>query len=115
MTISDVLVAAPWIVFGVALAVICIRLLGSRRASGRQRRQSRPSPAAPDGPPARTGPRGLRRGQGDVPAAPSHTPAEPKRMRRLRPFAVKKPRRVRRSRNGQDTGRKAENANVEAR
>jgi hypothetical protein len=115
MTISDVLVAAPWIVFGVAFAVICIRLLGSRRASGRQRRQSRPSPAAPDGPPARTGPRGLQRGRGDVPATPSHTPAEPKRMRRLKPFAVKKPRRVRRSRNGQDTGRKAENANVEAR
>jgi hypothetical protein len=30
MTWSDLMVAAPWIVFGVLLAVLCIRLLRSR-------------------------------------------------------------------------------------
>jgi hypothetical protein len=29
MTVSNLLAAAPWIVFGVLLVVICIRLLGS--------------------------------------------------------------------------------------
>lgn len=43
MTISGVLVAAPWIVFGAGLAMICIQLLlASRRASDRQRRRSEP-------------------------------------------------------------------------
>ncbi len=36
MTVSDVLVAAPWIIFGVVLAVMCIRLAGARRAAGEQ-------------------------------------------------------------------------------
>jgi hypothetical protein len=31
MTIGNLLAAAPWIVFGVLLAVICIRLFGSLR------------------------------------------------------------------------------------
>lgn len=39
MTISDMLVAAPWIVFAVALAVICIRLLSSSRTGGRHRKR----------------------------------------------------------------------------
>lgn len=30
MTGSNLIVAAPWIVFGIALAVVCIRLLASR-------------------------------------------------------------------------------------
>jgi hypothetical protein len=29
MTVSNLLAVAPWIVFGVLLVVICIRLLGS--------------------------------------------------------------------------------------
>jgi hypothetical protein len=29
MTVSNLLAMAPWIVFGVLLVVICIRLLGS--------------------------------------------------------------------------------------
>ena len=29
MTVGNLLAMAPWIVFGVLLAVICIRLLGS--------------------------------------------------------------------------------------
>src|SRR5690348_10321992 len=119
MTISDVLVAAPWIVFGVALAVICIRLLGSRGASGRQRRQSRPSPGAPDGPPARTGPRDPRRGRGDVPATPPG-PAVPHPRRaetaeEAQAFRRDEARRVQRSRDGPDTGHKAKNADIEAR
>jgi len=99
MTISDVLVAAPWIVFAAALAVICIPLLSSRRAWGLWRRQARPSPEASDGPPVRTG--------------PQPTPQQSrKRMRRLKPFAVVPAQRVWRSCNGQDTGRKAESADV---
>jgi hypothetical protein len=31
MTCSDLIVAAPWIIFGVALAVVCIRLFRSSR------------------------------------------------------------------------------------
>ena len=33
MTVNDLLVAAPWILFGVALATVCL-LLFSERASG---------------------------------------------------------------------------------
>jgi hypothetical protein len=29
MTVSNLLAVAPWVVFGVLLVVICIRLLGS--------------------------------------------------------------------------------------
>jgi len=31
MTWSDLIVAAPWIVFGIALSIVCITLLVSRR------------------------------------------------------------------------------------
>jgi len=31
MTWSDLIVAAPWIVFGIALSIVCIKLLISRR------------------------------------------------------------------------------------
>lgn len=115
MTISDVLVAAPWIVFAVALAVICIRLLSSDRASGRQpsereRGPSHPSPAAPDGP-----------------SPPDRRSRH--RKRGVKPFAVVPSQRARRSRDGQDTDhgsqdthrdrqdthREARNADVEAR
>ena len=34
MTGTDLIVLAPWIVFAVGLAVICLVLLRSRRASG---------------------------------------------------------------------------------
>jgi len=37
MTGSDLIVAAPWIVFGVALLGLCVSLLRSRRASRRRR------------------------------------------------------------------------------
>ena len=44
MTGTDLIVLAPWIVFAVGLAVICVLLLRSRRASGSrpQRRSIRP-------------------------------------------------------------------------
>jgi hypothetical protein len=45
MTGADLIVAAPWIIFAVALAAICIFLFRSRRAS----RPDRGKPA--DGPP----------------------------------------------------------------
>jgi hypothetical protein len=48
MTGSDLLVLAPWIVFVAGLAVICVLLLRSRRASGsRPRRPPRSAPGAP--------------------------------------------------------------------
>jgi hypothetical protein len=56
MTVSDVLVAAPWTVFGVALAVMCILLARSRHGNGLHPRRSQPlapdsdGPAGPEGP-----------------------------------------------------------------
>ena len=48
MTGSDLIVLAPWIVFAVGLAAICLLLLRSRRASGpRRRRPSSPPPGSP--------------------------------------------------------------------
>jgi len=38
MTGSDLIVAAPWIVFSVCLAVLCIRLLRARRSPSAKRR-----------------------------------------------------------------------------
>jgi hypothetical protein len=38
MTGGDLVVLAPWVIFGACLAVICIRLLAWRRASRRHRR-----------------------------------------------------------------------------
>jgi hypothetical protein len=35
MTGSDLIVVAPWIVFSVCLAVLCIRLLRARRSAHR--------------------------------------------------------------------------------
>ena len=49
MTPSDVLVAAPWIVFGVALAVMCTLLRRSQHRNGRQPRRSDPPAADTDG------------------------------------------------------------------
>jgi hypothetical protein len=37
MTGSDLIVLAPWLVFAVGLAVVCLLLLRSTRASGSQR------------------------------------------------------------------------------
>lgn len=37
MTVSNLLAAAPWVVFGVLLGAICLRLLGSLRAHHRRR------------------------------------------------------------------------------
>lgn len=37
MTGSDLIVAAPWIVFGIALLALCIPLIRSHRASRRRR------------------------------------------------------------------------------
>jgi hypothetical protein len=39
MTGIDLIVAAPWIIFAVVLATICIFLLRARRASGRDRHE----------------------------------------------------------------------------
>jgi hypothetical protein len=50
MTGTDLIVLAPWIVFIAGLAVICVLLLRSRRASGsRPRRPPRSAPGAPAG------------------------------------------------------------------
>jgi hypothetical protein len=47
MTGTDLIVLAPWIVFVAGLAVICILLLRSRRASGSGRASgARPAPGA---------------------------------------------------------------------
>lgn len=37
MSGSDLIVAAPWIVFGIAVLALCIPLVRSRRASRRRR------------------------------------------------------------------------------
>ena len=62
MTGTDLIVLAPWIVFVAGLAVICILLLRSRRASGSGRAPgARPAPGSrPQRPPrsARGGPAG---------------------------------------------------------
>lgn len=55
MTVSDAFVAAPWVVFGVALAVVCVLLLRSRRGNEQRPRRPGPSAADPDGP---AGPQG---------------------------------------------------------
>jgi hypothetical protein len=53
MTGTDLIVLAPWIVFVAGLAVICILLLRSRRASGSGRASgARPAPGSrPQRPP----------------------------------------------------------------
>jgi hypothetical protein len=56
MTGTDLIVLAPWVVFAVALATICLLLLRAHRASGprrswrahRSRRARRPPRTAPD-------------------------------------------------------------------
>ena len=50
MTGNDLIVLAPWIVFAVGLAAICLLLLRSRRASGPRRRGRRPGPPAVSNP-----------------------------------------------------------------
>ena len=53
MTGSDLLVLAPWIVFAVALAAICLLLFRSRHESGsRPRRRPRPFSGPADREPA---------------------------------------------------------------
>jgi hypothetical protein len=48
MTGSDLIVLAPWVVFIAGLAVICVLLLRSHRASGsRPRRPPRSAPGDP--------------------------------------------------------------------
>lgn len=50
MTGIDLIVAAPWIAFGVALAVVCFLLLRSNHASGRGPGRPLPSSSDPAGP-----------------------------------------------------------------
>jgi hypothetical protein len=54
MSGSDLIVAAPWIAFGVGVLVLCIQLLRSRRAvtrpSARPRRAGEPSRRPPEDP-----------------------------------------------------------------
>jgi hypothetical protein len=52
MTGGDLVVLAPWVIFGACLAVICIRLLAWRRASrhpppGRHPKRIMDAPARP--------------------------------------------------------------------
>ena len=60
MTGTDLIVLAPWIVFVAGLAVICILLLRSRRASGSGRASGARPGSRPQRPPrsARGGPAG---------------------------------------------------------
>ena len=54
MTGTDLIVLAPWIVFIAGLAVICVLLLRSRRASGsRPQRPPRSARSARDAPASR--------------------------------------------------------------
>ena len=65
MTGSDVIVLAPWIVFGAGMTVICLRLLRSRRPSWR-----------PPEPPQAPNPHGSKepgRVPGAVPRCPEQT------------------------------------------
>lgn len=39
MTASDLIVAAPWIIFGVCLAVMFVRMRRARRSSSARRKQ----------------------------------------------------------------------------
>jgi hypothetical protein len=74
MTGNDLIVAAPWIIFGAALLAVCIRLLRSRRAAGQQ--PGRPDPPSPD-PAGSGGPAPGRRGGRDGgPAAPPPVSAD---------------------------------------
>jgi membrane protein required for beta-lactamase induction len=41
VTAADLLVLAPWLIFGAGIAAICYRLLARRRASRRHHRDSR--------------------------------------------------------------------------
>ena len=50
MTGTDLIVLAPWIVFASGLAVICLLLLRSPRASGPQPPGRRPGPPAVSNP-----------------------------------------------------------------
>ncbi len=47
MTGNDLIVAAPWIIFGVSLAVLCIRLLRARRPAQRSSSARRGKTANP--------------------------------------------------------------------
>ena len=42
MTGSDLIVMAPWIIFGASLLAVCVRLLRSRRRSGGQHTTGHP-------------------------------------------------------------------------
>jgi len=41
LTTADLLVLVPWLIFGIGLGAIGLRLLGRRRAALRRRRDSR--------------------------------------------------------------------------
>lgn len=47
MSGGDLVVLAPWVIFGACLAVICIRLLAWRRASRRHLRRIMDAAARP--------------------------------------------------------------------
>lgn len=82
MTGNDLIVAAPWIIFGAALSSVCIRLLRSRRAAGQQ--PGRSPPPSPD--PAGSGGAapGRRRSRDRGPATPP--PASAGRETTGRPY-----------------------------
>jgi hypothetical protein len=67
MTGNDLIVVAPWIIFGGGLSVVWIRLLQSRHASRHQAERS--PPPVPD-PAGSGGAEPGRCGRGYVPAAP---------------------------------------------
>jgi hypothetical protein len=82
MTGNDLIVAAPWLIFGAGLSAICTRLLRSRNATRRQ--PSRPPPPSPD--PADSGGAAPGRGgRGNVPAPPRRAPASEETISRPYP------------------------------
>ena len=80
MTGNDLIVVAPWIIFGAGLSVVWIRLLQSRRASRHQPERS--PPPVPD-PAGSGGAEPGRCGRGDVPAAPRRASAGQERLQEV--------------------------------
>ena len=70
MTGSDLIVLAPWLVFAVGLAVVCLLLLRSTRASGSRRSFRMFRARHPRRPRRRHDPQEMRCGENNAQARP---------------------------------------------
>ena len=70
MTGSDLIVLAPWLVFAVGLAVVCLLLLRSTRASGSRRSFRTFRARRPRRPRRRHDPQEMRCGENNAQARP---------------------------------------------